>query len=165
MKKRYGRIAAGLTVLLGMTHPAFAGTATTTFPVTATVLSVCSVSASPLNFGNYDPTATSDLDATTSLDVLCTLGTSYTVGLDQGTSSGATVSARAMVNGSDTLNYGLYQDAGRSTNWGNTAGVDTPSATVAGLTATSHTVYGRVPQGQNVAPGVYLDTITVTVNY
>ncbi|MGD9710563.1 MAG: spore coat U domain-containing protein [Thermomicrobiales bacterium] len=165
MGKEYGRLAAISAILCGISAPVHAGTATTTFPVSATVLSVCSVSALPLAFGNYDPTASVDLDATTSLDVLCTIGTSFTVGLNQGTSSGATVSTRAMVNGADTLDYSLYQDSGRTTNWGNTPGTDTPSATVAGLSATSMTVYGRVPQGQNVPPGSYLDTITVTVNY
>ncbi len=142
-----------------------ASTATTTFPVTATVLGVCSVSASSLDFGNYDPTSVTDLDASTTLDVLCTIGTSFTVGLSAGTASGATVTTRAMTNGGDTLDYALYQDAGRTTNWGNTPGADTPASAIAGLTATSYTVYGRVAQGQNVAAGSYSDTITVTVNY
>lgn len=164
MKKSFQYI--GVLFALGC-YPsgAEAGTATTNFPVTATVLSVCAVSALPLAFGNYDPTSTSDLDASTTLSVLCTLGTSFTVGLSAGTASAATVSSRAMTNSGSTLSYALYQNAGRTTNWGNTAGVDTPAAVVAGLTPTSLTVYGRVTKNQNVSPGLYQDTITVTVNY
>ncbi len=165
---RYIRYSMGfLSVIfcLLVVTPAIASTATTTFSVNATVLSVCSVSASALNFGNYDPTSATDLDASTTLDVLCTDGTSFTVGLNQGTASGATVSSRAMVNGANTLDYALFQDAGRTTNWGNTPGSDTPAADTATVTANSLTVYGRVTAGQNVPAGGYSDTITVTVNY
>lgn len=159
------RLALACIVFSLAPSPAQAGTATTTFPVSATVLSTCLIVALPLAFGNYDPTSSSDLDASTSFTVLCTLGTSYTVGLNQGTASGATVTTRAMTNGGSTLNYALYQDVGRATNWGNSAGVDTPSASVAGLLPKLFNVYGRVPQGQNASPGLYQDTITITVNY
>lgn len=146
-------------------QPAMAQTATTTFPVTATVLKSCSVSANPLAFGIYNPTSATPLDATTTLSVLCTVGTSFTVGLNAGTAVGATVTTRQMSNGANRLNYGLFQEAGRTTNWGNTAGTNTPPATTAPVTPTTLTVYGRVPASQNVPVGDYTDTITVTVNY
>lgn len=145
--------------------PAQAATATTTFPVTATVLTACVVTATPLIFGNYDPTSATPLDASSSIAVLCTLGTSFTVGLNAGTTSGATVTTRQMTNGSDTLNYALYRETGRSNNWGNTPGTDTPPATTAPLLAAPFTVYGRIPAGQNVGFGAYTDTVTVTVTY
>jgi spore coat protein U-like protein len=142
-----------------------AATTTTTFPVTATVLKACVVSANPLPFGNYDPTATTPVDATTTLSVLCTVGTSFTVGLNAGTASGATVTTRRMTNGANTLGYALYQEAARTNNWGNTPGTDTPLATTAPILPTTLTVYGRLPASQNVPAGSYTDTITVTVNY
>ncbi|MGH6617112.1 Csu type fimbrial protein [Sphingomonas sp.] len=142
-----------------------AATTTTTFPVTATVLKACVVSANPLPFGNYDPTATTPVDATTTLSVLCTVGTSFTVGLNAGTASGATVTTRRMTNGANTLSYALYQEAARTNNWGNTPGTDTPLATTAPILPTTLTVYGRLPASQNVPAGSYTDTITVTVNY
>jgi spore coat protein U-like protein len=155
----------GLAVSTMFATPTQAATTTTTFPVTATVLTACSVSANPLNFGNYDPTATTALDATTTLSALCTIGTSFTVGLNAGTATGATVTARRMTNGANTLNYALYRDAGRTNNWGNTPGTDTPPATIAPVGPSTLTVYGRVPAGQNVPAGGYADTITVTLNY
>lgn len=141
-----------------------AATATTTFPVTATVIKACVVSATQLAFGNYDPTAAAPTDATSTLSVLCTVGTSYTVGLTQGTASGATVTTRKMSNGTNLLNYALYQETGRTTNWGNTAGTDTVAAT-APVGTNTITVYGRIAAGQNVPIGSYSDTITVNVVY
>lgn len=156
------------TVLLGLlAHSAAvqAATATDTMTVSATVQSACVVAANPLAFGNYNPTSGSNTDATTTLSVTCTSGTSYTVGLSAGTGSGATVSARKMTGGGNTLNYALYQDSARSTNWGNTPGTDTPASATAGASAATLTVYGRITAGQNVPAGTYTDSVTVTVNY
>ena len=157
-------LIAACSALLGA-PTAYAQTATTTFPVTANVLTSCSVSANPLAFGSYDPTATAPLDAATTLSVLCTVGTSFTVGLNAGTAPGATVTTRQMTNGASALSYALYQSAARTTIWGNTPGTNTPPPTTALATPTSLTVYGRVPASQNVPAGGYSDTITVTVNY
>ena len=144
---------------------ALASTATTTFPVSALVLTVCSVTASPLTFASYDPTSATPDDATTTTVVTCTLGTSFQVGLNAGTTSGATVTTRKMANGANRLNYGLFQDASRTTNWGNTPGTDTPAATTSVVVPTTLTVYGRAPADQIVPLGAYTDTITVTVTY
>lgn len=142
-----------------------AATATDTMAVSATVQSACIVAASALSFGSYNPTAGTNADATTTLSVTCTSGTSYTVGLSAGNGSGATVSSRKLTNGGNTLNYALYQDSARTTNWGNTPGTDTPASAVAGSSATTLTVYGRIASGQNVPAGSYTDSVTVTVNY
>ena len=142
-----------------------AATTTTTFPVTATVLKACLVTANPLAFGNYDPTATTPLDGTATLSVLCTVGSSFTVGLNPGTATGATVATRHMTSGANTLGYALYQEAARISNWGNTPGTDTPLATTAPILPTTLTVYGRIPASQNVPAASYTDTITVAVNY
>lgn len=141
-----------------------AATSTTTFAVSATVLSTCLVVATPLAFGNYDPTSETALDATNTVIVTCTYGTAYNVGLNAGAGIGATVALRKMTYGANLLNYTLYQNSGRTTVWGNTVGTDTVSAT-AGLPPTTHTVYGRVPIGQSAPIGLYADTINVTVTY
>jgi spore coat protein U-like protein len=141
-----------------------AATTTTTFAVSATVLTTCEVVATPLVFGNYNPTDVSDLDAANTATVTCTTGTAYNVGLDAGTGSGATVSSRKMTSGTDLLNYTLYQDAARTTVWGETIGTNTVSAT-AGVLPTVHNIYGKVVNGQNVPTGSYADTITVTVTF
>lgn len=160
------RVISGAAALTGMSIAASAqaATATTTFLVTTTVLKSCNIVALPLAFGNYDPTLATPNNASTTLTVLCTLGTSFTVGLNAGV-TGVAVTARKMANGGSTLNYGLYQDTSHSINWGNTPGTDTPAAIIAPALATVLNVYGQIPAIQNAPALLYTDTITATVNY
>lgn len=136
-------------------------TATGNFSVTATVAPSCSITANTLNFGAYTGAAAS---ATSTLTVNCANTTPYNVGLDQGQASGATVTTRKMKNGSNTLNYSLYSDSGRTKNWGNTVGTDTVTGTGSGGPQ-SLTVYGRIPSGQMPVPGSYTDSVIATLTY
>ena len=102
---------------------------TSTFTVQVTVTSSCVInSASTLNFGSQG-VLTAAVDNTSTVQVQCTNTTPYNIGLDAGAGSGATVAARKMTNGSATVTYSLYTDAGRTTVWGNTIGTDTVAAT------------------------------------
>lgn len=141
---------------------ASAQTATTTFQVSANVLKACTVAATDLLFGTYDPTATTPLDATNTILVNCTNGTTYEIGLNLGANPDGTT--RRMTNGTDFLAYELYQDSARTTVWGNTPGTDTVSSTGTG-TDQNFTVYGRIPEQQNISAGAYTDTVNVTVTY
>lgn len=163
----YKRIISTITIVSCFTSAqlSFAADATTTMGISATVLSACSINANNLAFGNYNPTSATPTDATSTIDVICTTGTSYTVALNAGTTSGTTVSTRKMASGANRLDYALYSDSARSTNWGNTPGTDTPAATVAGVIPSTFTVYGRVAAQQNVPAGSYTDTVTITVTY
>ncbi len=143
---------------------AFAATATDTFQVTATVISSCTVDAADLSFGSYDPVSATALDVATSLTVHCTNGTAYVVSLDKGVGAGATVASRRMTSAGQTLVYSLYQNAGRTTLWGETAGVDTVAGSGSGAQQTL-SIYGRAPAQQTSPAGAYSDTITVTVTY
>lgn len=142
-----------------------AATTTTTIAVTATVQPSRTVSATALAFGTYNPLSATPLDSTSTVTVNCTTGTTYTVGLNAGTTSGATVTTRQMLLSANALNYTLYRDTGRTNNWGNTPGTDTPATATATTTPAALTVYGRIPALQNVPAGNYTDTVTVTVNY
>jgi spore coat protein U-like protein len=142
--------------------PASAATSTVTFAVTATVSTTCFVTANPLNFGPYTGL---QLDGTSTIQATCSTGTPYTLGLNQGTGSGATVTSRKMTAGGvEFLNYSLFQDSTRSLNWGDTIGTDTVASTGTG-SAQSFTVFGRIPASQFVAAGDYEDTITVTLTF
>jgi len=158
-------LAAGLIVA---SAGAFAAAATTTFQVTANVAAQCNVTAADLGFGAVDPLG-GNVDQTTTITVKCTKNSAYTVGLNAGTTTGATIAQRLMANGADTMDYNLYKEVGHSNVWGNSA--VSPSwvaGTGAGLgTAQVLTVFGRVPSGQtNLAVGSYTETaVTVTVTY
>ena len=160
LKLRLVAFAAACNAAL-LTAPTQAATSTGSLTVTATVASTCSVNSPTLAFGTYNPASVSD--STTDISVTCTNTTPYTVGLDAGSGTGASVTDRKMMNGANLLNYTLYSDAGRTANWGNTTGV-WKSATGNGA-AQVHTVYGRIPASQYVDPGSYSDTVVITVTY
>ena len=155
----------GFIALAVLGEAALAATATTTFEVTATVEDTCSISATNIAFGAYDPDA-GHLNGTTTLTVTCTENTTYDIGLDTGSNgASATTTSRAMDDGlSNYLDYELYQDSGRTTVWGDTVGTDTVSQTSTGGDE-SHTVYGQIPGSQFVPAGSYSDTINVTITY
>ncbi|MGF7155741.1 Csu type fimbrial protein [Novosphingobium gossypii] len=167
LRARLRPFAAGAVLTAGIVlapQAAFAATVTDTIAVTVTVQSACVVAANPLAFGTYNPTSAANVDATTTVNVTCTQGTPYNVGLNAGTTSGGTTTVRKLNAAGKTLNYALYSDSNRTTNWGNTVNTDTVSGT-AGIAATSYTVYGRIPGSQNTTAGAYTDSVTVTVTY
>jgi len=135
--------------------------------ITAIVSAECTVSATSVNFGAYDPVAVNaatPLDSTGTVNVYCTAGTLATVSLDLGTHF--TGSTRRMLSGAaNFLNYEVYKDAARSVVWNS---VNTDSGTSASKTTAINggfIAYGRIPSGQDVTMGSYNDTLLVTVNY
>jgi spore coat protein U-like protein len=122
----------------------------------------CGIGANPMNFGTY---AGAVLNAITTLQVACTAGTSYNVGLNAGTGAGGTVTTREMTGPAGALlHYKMFSNTGRSINWGNTVGTDTVAGT--GNNAIQNlTVYGQIPAGQSVGTGSYTDTIIATLTY
>ena len=139
-------------------------TATAVMPVTIEIAASCRVRATDLSFGSYAGNSGTPLQGQTVIELICTPGLDVEIGLDAGQGSGATVQNRSMMSGTDALHYGLYQDAARSLNWGNTAGVDTAHAQGIGASQTV-TVFGQIPPRQQVAPGQYGDIITVHVYF
>jgi len=164
------RIAVALLLVLGMVPAAGLHaqqqTATTTFVVKAKVQAVCDVTATDLDFGTYNAKDASPKLGTTLLQATCSPGSTYNIGLNAGTTAGATINSRAMksVTGTTNLSYQLYSDSARAVIWGNTSGTDTVTGSGTGV-AQPHTVYGSVPAAQSVPAGDYSDTITVTVYY
>ncbi len=156
----------GAVAALSVGYAAQAATQSTTFNVTATVVSSCALSAANLAFGNYDPLSAANTDGTTTVTVTCSLLTPYNLGISAG-ANGSGVSARQMLiggGGTEKLNYSLFRDALRTLNWGVTVGTDTLSGLGTGL-AVPTPVYGRIGAGQNQPIGSYSDTVTVTVTY
>jgi spore coat protein U-like protein len=165
--------AAAAVPLAFVATPAQAGTATTTFQVTATVVAGCTVSAANITFGNYDSQATAALNGNAVMTLYCTDGLPFTIKLDAGQHAGGTsnFSARAMWDGTagdPTLGYQIYSDSAHTTVWGDgTGGSSTVGGTGTGPgAAITKTMYGQVPAGQTVLVGSYNDNpVTVTVTY
>jgi spore coat protein U-like protein len=141
--------------------------ATASLNVSATVTKNCTITTTPVAFGNYDSVtanATAALDGQGGVVVTCTKGAAAKVGLNLG--GNAQAATRRMAGAAtEFLTYELYKDAGRASVWGNDAGtaLDIPAA----LNQNPQTfpVYGRVPQAQTAAVGAYTDTVVATVNF
>src|SRR6266851_2729557 len=158
-----------LALILLCAAPGFGATATANMAVGATVLNVCTITATPLAFGNYDPTVSAANDNTGTLVVACTLGASANVTLDQGThtASGSSDSSplrqmQGTVDAAQHLRYDLYQNTGRTTIWGNTIGTGEGYTGVGPLNTTTLTVYGRLPINQSAKAEVYSDVVVAT---
>jgi spore coat protein U-like protein len=160
------KMMTGLGILAGLAlggGAADATTATSTFGVTMLITAQCVInSTATLDLGSSG-VINANHDANTPLHIQCTNTTPYTIGLDAGTTTGATVAQRLLVNGAATVNYNLYTASNYTTIWGNAGGALVNST---GNGADQlFTIYGRVPAQTTPAPGTYTDTVTVTVTY
>jgi spore coat protein U-like protein len=159
------RFLAAALLFIGLGGKADAATATGTFQVQITIQATCIlVSATNLNFGT-NGVLSAVINQTSTINVQCTNTTPYNIGLDAGVNGGS-VTTRQMKGGptNQLINYSLFSNAGMTQNWGQTIGTDTVAATGNGA-AQPFTVFGQVPAQTTPSPGLYTDTITVTVTY
>lgn len=159
------QLACPLAIILTTTAvtPAMTATATGTFNVRITITAQCVVSASDLDFGTRGVLNT-DTDATNTISVQCTNTLPFSIGLNAGSGTGATVANRLMTGGTATIGYTIYSNAARTAVWGNTPPTDTVAGTGTGAVQT-FTAYGRVPIQATPVAGTYTDIVTVTVTY
>lgn len=151
-------------------------------PAVALAAVDCSVSASPMAFGQYDPDA-GDLDSdsgqvTVSCRVVSTSPpfgglVSYAVSMSPG--SGGSYNNRRMQSGANTLRYNLFVAGTRSAAdvWGD--GTSSTQAVPGSITllgqlgdsrTRDHIVYGRILGNQTtVPPGTYGDSILITLTF
>ena len=155
--------AAALTLVCG--GSAEAAQATANLNVSATVADTCGVTDASLSFGTVVPSAGTALPVTGAINVTCSLGTAFTVGLGNGqnVSSGA----RRMRKGSTTdyLTYEIYKDLLGTTRFGDSGSSDRAAGLGLGLIVTPIAFFGAVPSGQSSVTGVYADTVQITLYY
>lgn len=141
----------------------------------AAAAATCTLTATGPAFGNYDPFSTNALAANGNVVATCTYtgggATNISMVTRYSTGFSGNYGNRFMLSGTNRLNYNIYFDAaftqirGDGTGGSQTGGA-TLSVSPSNRTATaSSTIYGRIPAGQDARPGVYGDTITVTVTY
>jgi len=145
-------LAAGAVAVAS--HPLLAATTVpSTFTVQANVVDKCIIKTGPAtyDFGTYDPTSTTDLDASSGSAVIkCSKGTAASITITTPT---------AMTNGTDTLTHSFFQDAGRTTAFG------TVPYTAPNNADFTVNFYGRIPALQNVGSGSYVGTSSFNVTY
>ncbi|MCD9086405.1 spore coat U domain-containing protein [Stenotrophomonas sp. SY1] len=156
--------------LVAASFSSHAQTATTQFQVRIVITESCliqSVTASDIDFASHARSTGIPVDAQGTLQVNCTLGTPYAIGLNSGANASSPTAAgdnRRMADANNRyVAYGLYRDAGRQDFWGDVLGSNTLAGTG---TATDQLipVFGRVPS-TDAAAGSYVDTVIATVTY
>jgi spore coat protein U-like protein len=141
-------------LVIGASAPAFADQVTPNLGVTATVKKTCVITTNTVAFGDYDFTV--GKDAVGAIVFNCSKGTGPNIKLGLGGNVSGT--QRRMTSGGNFLNYTLYTDSGRTTEWLSTA-------SISGVDVGSVPVYGRIPINQNAPIGDYADTVVATVDF
>ena len=138
---------------------------TADFGVQLVVENACNISAggtaNDVDFLSVTGNIDADIDASTNLTVNCNNGAVYRIGLGDGSNFSG---GRRMTNGTQFVNYALYRDGSRSQAWG-ALGSGNELTGTGDNTDQLVPVYGRVPSGQSVGAGTYLDTVTATIAY
>lgn len=150
--------------------PVNTGTATAVVNISLVINNDCIINAPNISFGTA-PLVSAFSPVTQTISVQCTKGTSYTVGLSDG--SNASSGQRRMANGSNYISYEIYQGSGGTTRWGSTAGQtrSSGSADVNPGAGTGNSTQGfiynsKVLSGQTTPPaGTYTDTIVINVGF
>ncbi|MEJ0047459.1 MAG: spore coat U domain-containing protein [Rhodospirillales bacterium] len=133
----------------------------------------CSLTATPLVFGNYVPFSNAPVDFTATLSLVCTASGTTEVALSGtiGLLAGGRPGGRSMAGGQHHMRYQLYLDAAHTMLWGDGTGSGgtQPISGAAGPSAPFRrtlTVYGRVLARQAaLGAGAYVDRVTVLLNY
>ncbi len=159
-------IVAGETGYDGVSNVCLSGQPPSDAPlltVGVTLQASCMISATAMVFpGAVSPAL--PVGAVSTLTVACTKDTPYEVGLSAGMGAGATATARRMTGPEGrTVVYSLYRDAAHTLPWGEDAGLKLLG--VGAGVPQMVTVYGLAPPQTMPAPGLYTDTINVTVTY
>ena len=131
------------------------------YTTTATVVKSCYVNASNLQFPSAGD-LNSPISGQSEIDVQCSNGIGYTVGLNGGLSGATDPTQRQMTFGTSFITYGLYQDMNHSMPWGSTANVASGTGT---SISQPYPVYGLVPVQATPPIGTYSDTVVVSVAY
>jgi spore coat protein U-like protein len=125
------------------------------------------VATTPFSFGTYDTFNPAPTDSVASMTVLCTgVTTMPPIVLQLGRGRSGSFFPRAMTGLAYSLSYNLFVDAARLTVWGDGSG-GTTTLPVSPQESQPYTVqvYGRIFPMQNVAAGLYADSVLVTVQF
>jgi spore coat protein U-like protein len=158
-------------IMFSSVSSSIAATTTGQLDVKVTILESCQIDTvggstnALLDFGNVN-SFNQNVDAVTagnvSFRIQCNDGVSYSISLNEGLNEDSNQRRMKSATGNVFVNYNLYQDAARSTEW-------TDSSPVTGTSDGSPVtlpVYGRIPSGQTLpAAGEYTDTVVATVTY
>ena len=140
----------------------------------AAVIFTCTVSATGIAFGNYNPLSSTGDSAVGSWTVTCNAtgsGSATVAGtLTLSTGFSGSYAARKMKSGTNALQYNIYLTPSYAQIIGDgSAGTFAPSdsgtVTAGQVYQVTGNMYGFMPPSQDVPAGSYTDSIVVTVTY
>jgi len=163
--KKFTICIVAFVALIAPVSPVFAGTATGALNIQANLASSCSVSTTPVNFGDiFSPSGS----ATGDVIVNCPSGLGYHIALDAGTNYTAGDQFRRLVSGGGSgIYYSLAKVSGErwgDSDYANTFNYGTSLADTSNGSNQSHIVYGSL-QGGSTVPGIYTGIVQVTVHW
>ncbi|MBN1382718.1 MAG: spore coat protein U domain-containing protein [Deltaproteobacteria bacterium] len=138
-----------------LTETVFAAAATSNLIVSADVKSSCRItSVGDINFGAYDPLSESPAYAAGNVVFRCVKGTSYKTYI---------TGNRTMSGVSDSLTFGLYNEAGCETDFPSDHSVSATEAS--NFNPITKDIYGQINPGQDVGASSYTTTLVIVVEY
>jgi spore coat protein U-like protein len=163
--KRVLSLAFSAALAASGVEPAIgAGQVTANLGVGISVNAECVIQQTPaLDFGTL--TSPFNVDASSAIGVQCTAGSVYNIALDAGAGANANVGVRRLTGpGGMQTGYTLYRDASRTQIWGDMSGYLVTGTGTGNLV--SHAVFGRMFAGGEMRkPGLYTDTVKITVSF
>ena len=169
--------ATALVAIAGLAQAAPAGTATANISVSTTIIPKCTITTTPVAFGDFDPFTGVDLTTAGTVVVGCTkASTGLWVGLGDG--ANAVSGQRKMKHATlaDTLNYALVMPTAvtpgaacpafaSGTAWTNTSATALNLESPTSYATRTYNVCGQWAKGQDSSVGAYADTVIATVNF
>lgn len=139
----------------------------------------CSVTSTPVAFGVYDPMLAAPLDGAGEIVVDCRRSNTETVYISLGTGSSGSYALRRMTGAGGGLGYNLYLDANATRVFGDGTGGSQGAWCVTGVDGNGCAgsnpsgqgrrarlpFFGRIPPQQDVAAGLYTDTVMVRIDF
>lgn len=154
-------MTAALLTIVGFAAMSANAATTDTFDITLTVASACDItagSATDIDLGTADNTAKTGTNA---IEVFCSTGVPYQLAL---VPSNADTTGSGILSGPGTdITYQLSKTDGGAV-WGSANADNTLSSTgIGAFTAQSHGVTVTTTSTTDVAPGDYVDTVTINL--
>ena len=146
------------------------GSGTASLTVSMTVTNDCQITAPNISFGSAPVVSGFTAVTGQTINIACTKGSAYTVGLSDGQNPVSVGGRRRMISGSNYLAYDIFQSAG-TTRWGSVGAARRASSTAEvnpgnglGVGSQVYNYNAKVYTDQPTPPaGTYLDNVVVDV--
>lgn len=156
--------------LVAFASAAFAaGSAPADLGLSVTVVNNCTITTTPVAFGNYDPLSATPTDNSGAVKITCTKGGGTSITLGNGLHFNSP--DRQLSDGTQVMTYELYQPQGGvcnysgATRWGTTGGEIFAVTAAPSKAERTYNVCGRIAAGQDVSAAAFADTVVATVNF